>query len=55
MKDFRSKNDLGLILDYGHTLISEIESDTCCAYQKLVIQMAEVQTITHPHGNHVWK
>ncbi|XP_046632886.1 annexin B9-like [Daphnia pulicaria] len=26
---------------YGHTLLSEIESDTCCAYQKLIMQMAE--------------
>ncbi|XP_046632360.1 annexin A4-like [Daphnia pulicaria] len=28
---------------YGHSLVSDIESDTCCAYQQLIIQMAEGQ------------
>nr|CAH0112028.1 unnamed protein product [Daphnia galeata] len=26
---------------YGHSLVSDIERNTCCAYQKLIIQMAE--------------
>jgi hypothetical protein len=31
-----------LFVVYGHSLVSDIESDTCCAYQQLIIQMAEV-------------
>jgi hypothetical protein len=29
-------------IDYRHSLVSDIERNTCCAYQKLIIQMAEV-------------